>query len=87
MNSRLYLIEALLGSGKTTTAEALTRLLQEQQINTCLHIEGNFNHPTDYESVAYLTIDEWTEFQSKYASFDILRFAEMFNDYVLLPYR
>lgn len=32
-------------------------------------------------------MDEWTEFQSKYASFDILRFAEMFNDYVLLSYR
>ncbi|WP_368915487.1 hypothetical protein [Exiguobacterium acetylicum] len=87
MNKRLFLTEGLPGSGKTTTAEALTRLLQEQQINTRLHIEGDLNHPADYESVAYLTMDEWTDFQSKYASLEVLRFAEVFNDYVLISYR
>ncbi|HAE0521179.1 TPA_asm: hypothetical protein G2720_25635 [Salmonella enterica subsp. enterica serovar Enteritidis str. P125109] len=87
MYSKLFLIEGLPGSGKTTTAEALTRLLQEQQINTRLHIEGDLNHPADYESVAYLTLSEWVEFQSKYASLEVLRFAEVFNDYVLISYR
>ena len=47
MNARLYLIEGLPGSGKTTTAEALTHLLQEQQTDTRLHIEGDLNHPAD----------------------------------------
>ncbi|WP_290786056.1 hypothetical protein [Exiguobacterium sp. UBA7533] len=87
MKAKLYLMEGLPGSGKTTTAEALTRLLQEQQINTRLHIEGDLNHPADYESVAYLTLSEWVEFQSKYASLEVLRFAEVFNDYVLVSYR
>ena len=87
MTKRLFLIEGLPGSGKTTTAEALTRLLQEQQPDTRLHIEGDLNHPADYESVAYLKMDEWTDFQSKYASLDVLRFAEVFNDYVLISYR
>ncbi len=87
MNSKLYLIEGLPGSGKTTTAETLTRLLQEQQINTCLHIEGDLNHPADYESVAYLTMDEWTDFQKEYDLPDVLRFAEVFNDYILVSYR
>ncbi|WP_373953126.1 hypothetical protein QNN95_01895 [Exiguobacterium acetylicum] len=87
MNKRLFLIEGLPGSGKTTTAEALTRVLQNQQINTRLHIEGDLNHPADYENVAYLTMDEWTDFQSKYASLDVLRFSEVFNDYVLISYR
>lgn len=87
MSVKLFLVEGLPGSGKTTTAEALTRLLQEQQINTRLHIEGDLNHPADYESVAYLKMDEWTDFQSKYASLDVLRFAEVFNDYVLISYR
>jgi len=87
MNARLYLIEGLPGSGKTTTAEALTRLLQEQQTNTRLHIEGNLNHPADYESVAYLTLNEWADFQSKYVSLDVLRFTEVFNDDVLISYR
>ncbi|HAZ39288.1 MULTISPECIES: hypothetical protein [unclassified Exiguobacterium] len=85
--TKLFIVEGLPGSGKTTTAEALTRLLQEQQINTRLHIEGDLNHPADYESVAYLTLSEWVEFQSKYASLDVLRFAEVFNDYVLVSYR
>ncbi|WP_290783497.1 hypothetical protein [Exiguobacterium sp. UBA6309] len=87
MVTSLFLVEGLPGSGKTTTAEALTRLLQEQQINTRLHIEGDLNHPADYESVAYLTLSEWVEFQSKYASLEVLRFAEVFNDYVLVSYR
>ncbi len=87
MSVKLFLVEGLPGSGKTTTAEALTRLLQEQQINTRLHIEGDLNHPADYESVAYLTLGEWTDFQSKYASLDVLRFTEVFNDYVLISYR
>ncbi|WP_312193766.1 hypothetical protein [Exiguobacterium sp.] len=87
MKAKLYLMEGLPGSGKTTTAEALTHLLQEQQINTCLHIEGDLNHPADYESVAYLTMNEWIDFQSKYASLNVLRFAEVFNDYVLVSYR
>lgn len=85
--TKLFIVEGLPGSGKTTTAEALTRLLQEQQINTRLHIEGDLNHPADYESVAYLTLSEWVEFQSKYASLEVLRFAEVFNDYVLISYR
>ncbi len=87
MVTSLFLVEGLPGSGKTTTAEALTRLLQKEQINTRLHIEGDLNHPADYESVAYLTMDEWTDFQSKDASLDVLRFAEVFNDYVLVSYR
>lgn len=87
MSVKLFLIEGLPGSGKTTTAEALTRLLQKEQINTRLHIEGDLNHPADYESVAYLKMDEWIDFQSKYASLDVLRFAEVFNDYVLVSYR
>jgi len=87
MKAKLYLMEGLPGSGKTTTAEALTCLLQKEQINTRLHIEGDLNHPADYESVAYLTMDEWTDFQSKYASLDVLRFTEVFNDYVLISYR
>lgn len=85
--TRLFIVEGLPGSGKTTTAEALTHLLQEQQSDTHLHIEGDLNHPADYESVAYLTLSEWVNFQNKYASLDVLRFAEVFNDYVLVSYR
>lgn len=87
MKAKLYLMEGLPGSGKTTTAEALTCLFQKEQINTRLHIEGDLNHPADYESVAYLTLNEWTDFQSKYASLDVLRFTEVFSDYVLVSYR
>lgn len=85
--TRLFIVEGLPGSGKTTTAEALTYLLQEKQTDTRLHIEGDLNHPADYESVAYLTMDEWTDFQREYDLLDVLQFAEVFNDYVLVSYR
>ncbi len=87
MKAKLYLMEGLPGSGKTTTAEALTHLLQEKKTNTLLHIEGDINHPADYESVAYLTMNEWTDFQREYDLLDVLQFAEVFNDYVLVSYR
>lgn len=62
MATKLFLIEGLPGSGKTTTAELLKCLLKEKQVDARLHIEGDVYHPADYESVAYLTNDEWTIF-------------------------
>ncbi|MCT4792754.1 MULTISPECIES: hypothetical protein [Exiguobacterium] len=87
MNSRLYMIEGLPGSGKTTTAELLKCLLKEKQVDARLHIEGDVYHPADYESVAYLTNDEWTIFQEKFALLDTRLFAESYEDHTLMFYR
>lgn len=87
MATKLFLIEGLPGSGKTTTAELLKCLLKEKQVDARLHIEGDVYHPADYESVAYLTNDEWTIFQEKFALLDARLFAESYEDHTLMFYR
>jgi len=87
MATKLFLIEGLPGSGKTTTAELLKCLLKEKQVDARLHIEGDVYHPADYESVAYLTNDEWTIFQEKFALLDTRLFAESYEDHTLMFYR
>lgn len=43
-----------------------------------LYIKGDLNHLADYESVVYLTVDEWVDPKNKYALLNVLRFVEMF---------
>lgn len=87
MDTRLFLIEGLPGSGKTTTAEALMDVLEDRQIDARLYLEGDARHPADYEGVAYLEHDEWKEITERYALLEPVRFAETYEDHVLLSYR
>ncbi len=48
MNHRLYIIEGLPSSGKSTTSAFAAELLK-QQGNVCLVDEGTGDHPADYE--------------------------------------
>lgn len=48
MNHRLYIIEGLPCSGKSTTSAYVAELLK-QQGNVCFVDEGSENHPADYE--------------------------------------
>ncbi|MEI4463773.1 hypothetical protein SZL87_15215 [Exiguobacterium indicum] len=75
------------GSGKTTTAEALMDVLEDRQIDARLYLEGDAQHPADYEGVAYLEHDEWKEITERYALLEPVRFAETYEDHVLVPYR
>ncbi|OWR30804.1 hypothetical protein CDO73_09440 [Saccharibacillus sp. O23] len=59
--TRLILVEGLPGSGKSTTAKAVWRVLKsiEPKLNVLFYEEGRTDHPADYEGVAYLTETEW----------------------------
>lgn len=65
-NTKLILIEGLPGSGKTSTARYVKKILDEQNIANRLFLEGDLEHPADYESAAYLTIGQFNELQQKY---------------------
>jgi thymidylate kinase len=54
MNTKLIVVEGIPGSGKTTTANFIKELLDERNISNQLFLEGDLNHPADFESVACL---------------------------------
>lgn len=88
MKTKLILVEGLPGSGKSTTAKLIHELLTENQVPAELYMEGNLDHPADYEGVAYFTEEEFEELLKKSGSL-----SKVFQDRVtvkrgrhLLPY-
>ncbi|MBT2679909.1 hypothetical protein J7E38_12920 [Bacillus sp. ISL-35] len=88
MKTKLILVEGLPGSGKSTTAKLIHELLIENQVPAELFMEGNLDHPADYEGVAYFTEEEFEELLKKSDSL-----SKVFQDEVtvkrsrhLLPY-
>ncbi|WP_141499902.1 hypothetical protein [Paenibacillus luteus] len=59
MSSKLVLIEGLPGFGKTTTAGLVHEILTEMNIKSQLFLEGNLEHPADYDGVAYFNENEF----------------------------
>ncbi|GAM15936.1 hypothetical protein [Mesobacillus selenatarsenatis] len=59
MKSKLILVEGLPGSGKSTTARMIHDILIEKGLNAGLYMEGNLDHPADYEGVAYFTEEDF----------------------------
>ena len=58
---RLYIIEGLPCSGKSTTSAFVADRLKEKY-NVCYADEGGGNHPADYEFHAYLTDSDLLDF-------------------------
>ena len=56
--TKLILIEGLPGFGKSTTARLVYNILKEQNVEAELFLEGDVNHPADYEGVAFFTKSE-----------------------------
>lgn len=65
-NSRLILIEGIPGSGKTSTARFVETWLKDHGKKPALYLEGNWDHPADYESVACLNEREYTDLLAKF---------------------
>ena len=64
--SRLILIEGIPGSGKTTTARFVSDWLEQHGYHPALFLEGDWNHPADYESVACLSDHEYADIQIQF---------------------
>lgn len=69
MKSKLILIEGLPGFGKTTTAQLVHEILTEMNMKSQLFLEGNLEHPADYEGVAFFQKSEFEELLSTYINF------------------
>lgn len=88
MKTKLILVEGLPGSGKSTTARMVQEILAAQNVGVELYMEGNLDHPADYEGVAYFTEMEFENFLKEKDSL-----SRIFQDRVivksgrrLLPY-
>lgn len=69
MRSKLVLIEGLPGFGKTTTARLVHEILTEMNIKSQLFLEGNPEHPADYDGVAFFKKNEIDELLSTHEKF------------------
>lgn len=55
MNTKLIIVEGLPGFGKSTTAKLINEILCENNHEVELFLEGNIDHPADYDGVACFT--------------------------------
>ena len=89
MATKLIIVEGLPGSGKSTTARIVYDILKDKGINTELYCEGNYNHPADYDGVAYFNNEDFNimqQFHSKSRDLlDIIKIKK-YNGY-LIPFR
>lgn len=89
MTNKLIIVEGLPGSGKSTTAELVYEILITKGIDAELYLEGNINHPADFDGVAYFNFEDFkilekTHIESK----GILnKFKIKYLHGYLIPYR
>ncbi|CAM3757693.1 hypothetical protein GCM10009865_00360 [Aeromicrobium ponti] len=89
MNTKLILIEGLPGSGKSTTALMAAEILKQKGIETNLFLEGNLDHPADFDGVAYFSKREWHSLLADFPSIKVLLNEKGFqkDDGYFLPYQ
>ncbi|KAA8787241.1 hypothetical protein EC604_25750 [Paenibacillus amylolyticus] len=69
MTPKLILIEGIPGFGKTTTAQLVHEILTDMNIKTQLYLEGNLDHPADYDGVACFKKKEYDELLNNHEKF------------------
>ena len=89
MKSKLILLEGIPGSGKTTAAVNLQSFLENNHIPSRFWWEGDFDHPADFEGIAFLTETGYQDLVLRYPELGELFQEHTFvrgEDY-LLKYR
>jgi hypothetical protein len=84
MKKKLILVEGLPGSGKTTISKLVQKILLEMNIESQLFLEGDVNHPADFESVACIGEAEYDVIKNQFLDHSLIR--KEGNSY-LIPYR
>lgn len=89
MNTKLIIVEGLPSFGKTTTANLINEIFIDHHTNSELYLEGNLDHPADYEGMSYFTNEQFGHMLSlcpnDLKKTFLSRVIEK-GDYLLLPY-
>lgn len=81
MDSKLYIIEGLPCSGKSTTSAFVAKVLSQKH-KVCYVDEGSGNHPADYEFHSFLNDSDFSKFNTKEKA-KILSVSEENNGYIV----
>ncbi|WP_242229485.1 hypothetical protein [Bacillus cereus group sp. BfR-BA-01329] len=89
MNTKLIIVEGLPGFGKSTTAKLINEILSRNKIEVELFLEGNLNHPADYDGVSCFNKFEFDRLVSNSGDFKEVLLKRVFKkgSNYLLPYR
>lgn len=87
--TKLILVEGLPGFGKSTTARLVYDILKEQNVEAELFLEGDLNHPADFEGVAFFTKSEMKQLliEHEHQSEIIKLHMEEYESGYLIPYQ
>ncbi|KYP82068.1 hypothetical protein [Ferroacidibacillus organovorans] len=85
---KLIVVEGVWGLGKTTTAQFIYDHLIESGVKVSLFLEGDLDHPADYDKVACFTVQEYNRILQKHsASIALIRsMTEDRGAYKFIPY-
>lgn len=88
MNTKLIIVEGLPGFGKSTTANLVNEILTQNNIEAELFLEGNLDHPADYDGVACFNEIEFEQLLSNSGNFKevLLNRVKTKGSNYLLPY-
>lgn len=88
MNTKLIIVEGLPGFGKSTTAKLINEILTDMKIEAELFLEGNLDHPADYDGVAYFSKSDFDQLiNSNVENKELLSKRVIIeDDRVLIPY-
>lgn len=88
MKSKLILVEGLPCVGKSTIAKTIDVILSKMDVRSNLFLEGNLDHPSDYEGVAYIEKTEFKQLLEEFSEYSVLieEMVEVKEDYILFSY-
>lgn len=89
MKTKLIMVEGLPGFGKSTTSRMIYDILTERSIETRLVMEGDVDHPADYEGTACLTEEDFRRLLEAAGSFKeiLIERASKKGSWNLIPYQ
>ncbi|ADL52679.1 hypothetical protein Clocel_2987 [Clostridium cellulovorans 743B] len=89
MKAKLIVIEGLPGSGKSTISEMVYEYLRQRGINAEFYSESSYDHPVDFDGVAYFSNEKFMVLEQKHLSHKELlnKIKVNFHQRYLIPYR